>query len=74
MKTSDQLERARELVGNMWLHTFSRQLPRDGFETAKVCAIVCVDELIKEARNGYDYDAEYEIPFYEEVKNEIKSL
>lgn len=64
-------EYADNLIGKMYLHTFSRVLPNDGFDTAKVCALVCVDELIEQAEMGYDYDAEAELPFFKEVRKEI---
>lgn len=42
--------------------------------TAKNIALMVCDELISVANIGYDYDAEFEIPFYEKVKTEIKKL
>ena len=45
------------------------------YETAKQCALIAVDEIIK-VFNTYEslYISEIEIPFWQEVKSEIDKL
>lgn len=41
---------------------------------AKQCALICVDEMLEMSYSGYQYDALFEVPFLEEVKQEIDKL
>ena len=43
-------------------------------EHAKQCALTCVDEMLEMSYSGYQYDAEIEVPFLEEVKKEMEKL
>ena len=43
-------------------------------ERAKQCALICVDEMLGMSYSGYEYDSEIEVPFLEEVKQEIEKL
>jgi len=45
-----------------------------GNEIAKQCALICTKELKEAANAGYDYDAESEIPFFNEVEQEINKM
>ena len=41
---------------------------------AKQCALICVNEMLGMSYSGYEYDSEIEVPFLEEVKQEIEKL
>lgn len=57
-------QQAKELL-DVYLYITKRQLPIAGFfydiDLAKHCALIAVDELIKEARSRYWYDVKQEI-------------
>ena len=36
-------------------------------------SFIILDELIEASKDGYEYDSEFEIPFYEAVKEQIKN-
>jgi len=61
-------DKAKELV-----HRF-RIGDRNMKSKAKQCALICVDEMLEMSYSGYQYDAEIEVPFLEEVKQEIEKL
>ena len=41
---------------------------------SKECALVALDELREATWGGYDYDAGFELPFYDEIEKVIKSM
>lgn len=66
-------EKAKELVSNMKNCLFS-----DGLYDARQCAIICVDEVIKEILSiEFNYDMDFYsnlLPYWNEVKLEIEKL
>ena len=38
------------------------------------CALICLDELRDASLSGYDYDRKVELPYYDEIEKEIKSI
>ncbi len=66
--------KAEELIGKARLcDPDYLEVSMDNNTAIKIALMVC-DELIDAAIRGYDYDADYEIPFYEGVKSELKSM
>lgn len=64
-------EKAEELTVNMF-NTRFHNLQMGEQITAKKCALIAVDEIIKTlVSNPYDYGAS--ISFFEQVKHEIKN-
>lgn len=43
-------------------------------ETARKCALLCMEELKEASMSGYAYDMEAELPYYEEVITELNAL
>jgi hypothetical protein len=72
-KAMEAKDKAKELV-----RKFSTKLPwyseKDNLNKAKQCALICVDEMLEMSYSGYQYDSETEVPFLEEVKQEINKL
>ena len=67
-------EKAKELVEKMFSNMPKYLQGKIGSETAKQCALICVGEMLEMSYSGYQYDAEIEVPFLEEVKQEIEKL
>lgn len=62
-------EKAFELVQKMRVHSPVWEIKGD----AKQCALIAVDEIIKECTDGYSY-SDYRKNYWQEVKHEIEKL
>jgi hypothetical protein len=67
-------EKAKELVEKFEYNGVMIDDIRMNEEDAKQCALICVGEMLEMSYSGYQYDAEIEVPFLEEVKQEINKL
>ena len=67
-------EKANELVDRFLSIEGADDCGNSYSYVAKQCALICVDEMLEMSHSGYQYDAEIEVPFLEEVKQEINKL
>ena len=67
-------EKAKELVDIYFKEVSDANPLEDILVSAKKCALICVNEIIKMAYVGNNYDAQYEIQFFKKVKQEINKL
>ena len=63
-------DKAKELVGNFIPKLSDINPLNDYFNTAKECALMCVDEIILSQTNVWENSLEY----WQEVKEEINKL
>ena len=66
-------EKAEELVEKFIDHVKWHQR-RYKFEEAKICALICVDEILKSDLRKSPYDTSNPYDYWKEVKTEIEKL
>jgi hypothetical protein len=74
VKNHSAKDKAKELVNKFNDHIEMVSDYRYELEFAKKRALICVDEMLEMSYSGYQYDSEIEVPFLEEVKQEITKL
>ena len=74
-------EKVKELIEKMLVHqpmSIKHNVSEEQLRyNAKQCALICVDEMLKERLNIYNRSSDYNterILFYQEVKQEIEKL